>query len=217
MAAPKKKSRQGKVLGAKDSRTRAALVDAAGRLMVTKGYAAMASRTIAEEAGVAHQLIFYYFESLDDLLVEVFRTESAANMKRMQAAIEAEQPLRALWDVMTDERLARVVQEFIALANHNDNIRAEISGRADEFRDRMTEVVAAYLERRGIEPIISPRMIIMLMSGLGRMLVNDAALGYTNGHAEARALVEACLGEVERTKDAGAAARKILPRRGGQP
>ncbi len=215
MASGKQARPRRKVLGTKSSRTRAALVEATGRLLWEKGYGAVTSRAIAEEAGVAHQLIFYYFKTLDDLLVEVFREESEARMERLNEALEAEQPLRAFWDIVTDARLSRIVQEFVALANHNNTVRTEISRHAIDFRARITEVVAAYLEAKGIEPIVPPSMLVMLMTGLGRMLVNDAALGYADGHAEARALVEACLQQIERAEKVSApsSARKIFPKK----
>jgi DNA-binding transcriptional regulator YbjK len=47
----------------------AALLDAAERLLVDVGYAGITTRRLAEEAGVNHGLVHYYFGSIENLLV----------------------------------------------------------------------------------------------------------------------------------------------------
>jgi AcrR family transcriptional regulator len=48
-----------------------ALLDAAERLLVEVGYAGITTRGLAEEAGVNHGLVHYYFGSMENLLVRV--------------------------------------------------------------------------------------------------------------------------------------------------
>ncbi len=60
-------------LGTADSKTRLALLDAAERLLLAEGYAAVTSRRVAAAAGLKHQLVHYYFRTMDDLLLEVYR------------------------------------------------------------------------------------------------------------------------------------------------
>ena len=45
-----------------------ALLDAAERLLYDVGYAGVTTRAVAEEAGVKHGLVHYYFGSMDELL-----------------------------------------------------------------------------------------------------------------------------------------------------
>ena len=55
----------------KDARAAAetALLDAAERLLVEVGHAGITTRRLAEEAGVNHGLVHYYFGSNENLLV----------------------------------------------------------------------------------------------------------------------------------------------------
>ena len=51
--------------------TEQALLDAAERLLVDFGAAGITTRRVAEEAGVNHGLVHYYFGSVEQLLVRV--------------------------------------------------------------------------------------------------------------------------------------------------
>ncbi len=61
---------------AADSKTRAELVDAAEQPLVEEGYAAVTSRRVGAKAGLKPQLVHYYFRTMDDLFVEMFRHPS---------------------------------------------------------------------------------------------------------------------------------------------
>ena len=41
--------------------------------MRDEGYAAVTSRRVAEQAGLKPQLVHYYFRTMDDLFLEMFR------------------------------------------------------------------------------------------------------------------------------------------------
>ncbi|HZJ52389.1 MAG TPA: helix-turn-helix domain-containing protein [Actinomycetota bacterium] len=46
-------------------------MNAAERLLITEGHAAISTRRVAEEAGVNHGLVHYYFGSMEELFVQV--------------------------------------------------------------------------------------------------------------------------------------------------
>ena len=71
-------------LGAVDSKTRARLVDAAEQLLLEEGYAAVSSRRVGAQAGLKPQLVHYYFRSMDELFLEVFRRRADANLARFE-------------------------------------------------------------------------------------------------------------------------------------
>ena len=48
----------------------ARLMDAAEQLLYDVGYAGVTTRAVAEEAGVKHGLVHYYFGSMDELLTQ---------------------------------------------------------------------------------------------------------------------------------------------------
>src|SRR5438105_6756784 len=112
-------------IGAEDSKTRAQLLDAAEKLLLEEGYAAVTSRRVAAKAGLKPQLVHYYFRTMDDLFVEVFRRRAEENVERLRKAVEADGSLRNLWTLNADPRGARFNTEMVALANHRKALRAE--------------------------------------------------------------------------------------------
>ncbi len=60
-------------IGAPDAKNRVLLLDAAEQLMLEEGYAAVTSRRLASKAGLKPQLVHYYFRTMEELFLEVFR------------------------------------------------------------------------------------------------------------------------------------------------
>jgi AcrR family transcriptional regulator len=182
-------------IGAEDSESRSALVEAAQRLMLREGYASVTSRKVAAEAGLKPQLVHYYFETMDDLFLAVLRRGADRNLERLERALESDDPLRALWDLDRDPAGVALTQEFAALVNHRKAVRAEFAAYAERFRRREIEAVAAIVDRaRGDEPWPAEALVVLL-SSVGRMLVLESDLGLTTGHAEIVAVVERLISE----------------------
>src|SRR3954468_17519058 len=59
-----------------------ALLDAAERLLVDVGYAGITTRRLAEEAGVNHGLVHYYFGSNENLVVQMLERFTARLIAR---------------------------------------------------------------------------------------------------------------------------------------
>ena len=188
-------------IGAEDSATRTALLDAAMRLMLEEGYAAVTSRRVAAKAGLKPQLVHYYFRTMDDLFLALVRRGAEQNLERQARALASPQPLRALWEFSTDAVGTTLTMEFSSLANHRKAIRAELAAYAEQFRQLQREALRNVLEGYGIDPeAFPPDAVLVLITAVSRILVLEDALGMTTGHAEMRALVERCL---ERYEGAG--------------
>src|SRR5215467_11608828 len=110
-----------------DPSTRNALLDAAQELMLDEGYAAVTTRRVATKAGLNSAMVFYYFDSLDGLFIELFRRGAERSFERLQDALSSDQPLWGFWDLIHDRAGSALTMEFIALANHRKAIRAEIA------------------------------------------------------------------------------------------
>src|SRR5688500_20271100 len=132
-------------IGAEDSATRKALLDAAQQLMLEEGYAAVTSRRVASAAGLKPQLVHYYFRTMDDLFLALVRRGAEQNLERQQRALASPQPLRALWEFATDPTGTRLAMEFSALANHRKGIRDELAAYGEQFRRLQTEALADLL------------------------------------------------------------------------
>jgi len=170
-------------IGAADSKTRERLVNAAEQLLLEEGYAAVTSRRVAATAGLKPQLVHYYFRTMDDLFLEVYRRRADEGFLRFERAIAADCSLRTLWRLNADPRGAAFSIEFVALANHRKAIRAEIAGYAERFRAAQLEALTAALAADGLAADqLPPVVALVLMTGLTQVLSLEKALGMTAGH-----------------------------------
>ena len=88
--------------------------------------------------------------------------------------------------------------EFMALANHRKEMRAEIAYYAERFREEQRQAVTAALQRYGEDsPTMPPVVWTVLMTSLSRLLVLEQAIGMSGGHAETMELVESYLRRLE--------------------
>ena len=184
-------------IGAEDSATRAALLDAAQSLMVDEGYAAVSSRKVAARAGLKPQLVHYYFRTMDDLFVALVRRGAEQSRERQAAALASDQPLWALWELNTDPAGRTVITEMAALANHRKDLRAEIAELARTLRNEQIDALVPVLDRYGIRETLTPESFVVLANALGQVLVMEDALGLDIGHAALRAQVEDVLTRYE--------------------
>jgi AcrR family transcriptional regulator len=178
-------------MGAKDSLTRAKLLDAAERLMLEDGYAAVTSRRVGRTAGISSQLVHYYFRTMDDLFLEVFRRRAEEGFARFERAITAQATLRTIWTSLTDGRGSVFNLEFAALANHRKAIRAEMASYAERFRTMQLEAISTILAARGPLPDgITPAVVLVALAGVAQLTALERALGVSGGHEEVLAVIE---------------------------
>jgi len=185
-------------IGTDDSKTRAALLDAAQQLMLEDGYAGVTSRRVAAKAGLKPQLVHYYFRTMDDLFLALFRRGADHNLERQTKALESTQPLRALWEFSSEPAGATLYMEFAALANHRPAIRAEVNEYAERFRRLQIDALSGVLDRASVDTVaFAPAALLLILQSISRFLVMEQALGMSTGHAETLALVERLLARFE--------------------
>jgi AcrR family transcriptional regulator len=185
--------------GTETSKTRATLLDAAEALMLAEGYAAVSSRRVAATAGLKPALVHYYFATMDDLFLALYRRRVDEGLKRQAQALESAQPLWALWEFSRDPRGTSLTMEFVALANHRKAIRAEIAASAERFRAEQLKGLESVLERYSIDDEQCPPIACaVLITSISRVLVIEKeSLGMCSGHAETVAFVERFLTQLE--------------------
>jgi AcrR family transcriptional regulator len=186
-------------IGAPDAKNRVLLLDAAEQLMLEEGYAAVTSRRLANKAGLKPQLVHYYFRTMEELFLEVFRRRAEEALEVHAQLLRSPQPLWALWRFGTDPAFTRISMEFMALANHRKDMRAEIAYYAERFREEQRQAVTAALQRYDVDRLddMPPVVWTVLMTSLSRFLVLEQAVGISGGHAETLELVESYLRRLE--------------------
>ena len=164
--------------------TRVLLMDAVESLMREQGYAAVSARAVAALSGLKYPTIFYYFESMDDLLLGTYRRRTQNVLDRTEAALNSDRPLHALWSAASDPFDAALSLEYMALSNHNELVRAETIA----FGERMRRIVADRLSERlrrapgDDKGVFTPFGITLSLTSLGGLLGFESALGISGGH-----------------------------------
>jgi AcrR family transcriptional regulator len=180
-----------------DSATRTALLDAAEALMLEEGYAAVSSRRIASKAGLPNA-IHYYFETMDDLFIELFRRGATRSLARQEEVLASPQPVWAFWDLLLDRSNGDLNTEFIALANHRKAIRAEIAESSRTFRRAQLAALACVIKTpKSADASSSPEALVLLLSAVSRFLITENAFDLDIGHAEVLEFVERCIRAIE--------------------
>lgn len=185
-------------IGAPDAKNRSVLLDAAEQLTLEEGYAAVTSRRVAERAGLKPQLVHYYFRTMEDLFLAVFRRRAEEGLAVLARALDTPQPLWALWRFSMAPEATRLTMEFMGLANHRKALRAEIVYYAERFREEQNMALTTALQRYGVDATDVPPVVwTVFATSVSQALVVERELGISTGHGETIAFCEQWLRRLE--------------------
>lgn len=193
-----------------NARSRTLLVEAADNVLLEEGAHAISARRVADRAGLKPQLVHYYFKTMDDLLIAVFRRAQEEYLRRHDQVLAGPQPLNALWALNNEPAGTRRMMEFIALAGRKDTVRSVILESAARFRKLQIAAIERVLKERGIDrAAFPPAGVALLMATVARGLIMEETLGLSLGHPELRSLVKRVLATVDGSAEKpGAPSRK---------
>jgi TetR/AcrR family transcriptional regulator len=186
-------------LGLENSVTRDAILEAAAKVLVEEGVAALTSRRVSQRAGVKSQLVHYYFRTMSDLMVAVVRRAGDEALKSAVRAAASLEPLRTLWELDTKARASTVYLELAALGKQDEQLNAEIVRYAEQGRAFQAEAIAQHFAVHGATTPIDPLAAAFFMSAAARLLVRERASGMSLGHREAEAVIERWLSALSNT------------------
>jgi AcrR family transcriptional regulator len=165
--------------------TRTAILDAAEALMISEGYPAVTSRRVAEAAGLKSQLVYYYFRTMDDLFIAIYERSEKDFLQQHLLAVNAKNPVRALWDLSIHPKRTRLAHEFIALSNRKEAVRKITARMLEQTHTINVAFISKYLQDSNISLEEYPPVVISrLISGMSRALINEASLGFAEGHTD---------------------------------
>jgi AcrR family transcriptional regulator len=183
---------------ARDSTTRDMLIAATSQIMVEEGYAAATSRRVAAQAGVKPALVHYYFPTMDELYLAVFRIGATIYLDRQQKALASDRPLHAFWETLIAPKDTRLLLEFMGLANHRKEIRAEIAAWSERWREQQITALNFIVREHGLDTDdYQPAALAVIIAAIGRTLILEEGLGTSGGHDAAVALVNRFLDKFE--------------------
>jgi TetR/AcrR family transcriptional regulator, fatty acid metabolism regulator protein len=158
------------------------LLDAAVRVFARKGFHATRVGDIAEEAGVAHGLLYHYFESKDQVLEAVFHENWSVLLARIASVEETDEPAA--------DQLRHIAAIVLRTWLHlPDVVRVVIRefGRSPELADRIGElaqpidaiqrVIARGVARGEFRQDIEPRVAATVVYGSIDELLTAFVLG----------------------------------------
>lgn len=160
----------------------AALLDAAERLLVEVGHAGITTRRLAQEAGLNHGLVHYYFGSMENLLVRALERFTQRLVERQRALYAADQPFIVKWrtamrHLMSDDvAYEKVWLELQALAWNSAELRAHLAAVDDEWRAVLNEAFAQPREDYGIDMPLDALVSLVMTFNLGIMLERQSGI-----------------------------------------
>ncbi|MGE4339408.1 MAG: TetR/AcrR family transcriptional regulator [Pigmentiphaga sp.] len=174
-----------------------AMLDGAEHILREEGHAELTSRRISEQVGVKQRLVYYYFHTMDDLVVAMFRRSSERDLARLREVAAAPKPLHELWEICFHSHDARLISEYMALANRIPDLRSEVIKFIEESRAIQVKAIAEAISRSGRDHGLPPTVIAIMATSIGLSLNREQQLGVQMGHAETFAVLNAFLGELE--------------------
>ena len=184
MTAPKRR------MGSIDSAMGEAMLKATEDILRDEGYAALTSRRVSEHVGVKQRLVYYYFATMDDLIIEAFRRLAIRDLERLRTSISSNRALHDIWDVCMNTADSRLVAEFMALANRNEGLRKEVVRFIEDARDIQVSAIRESLDGNAGNTSIKPLAIALLGSSVALALNREAAIGVTKGHHTVKKLIK---------------------------
>jgi len=165
-----------------------ALLDAAERLLADVGYAGVTTRRLAQEAGINHGLVHYYFGSNENLLVQVLERFTGRLITRQRELYAADLPFADKWRtamhylVSEDVSYQKIWLELQALAWNNPDIRARLVRVNAEWRAVLTEAFEQPRRELGIGLPVEALVSLVMTFNLG--IIIERLGGIETGHRE---------------------------------
>ncbi|WP_284035394.1 MULTISPECIES: TetR/AcrR family transcriptional regulator [Neobacillus] len=153
------------------------VIEAAKNCIISKGLSNLSMKDIAEEAGISTGIIYHYYKSKEDLLMQVLKVSFRRSHEKVMETVE---PLQNPEDKLMKhlENINVVSKEnpeymavflnYLGEANHNPQIREIIN----KFFRNLVEYTRNYLgdvSKEGTQLKNLPVMIIAMGIGLGTM------------------------------------------------
>jgi len=165
-----------------------ALLDAAERLLVEVGHAGITTRRLAEEAGVNHGLVHYYFGSNENVLIRALERFTERLIQRQREMYSGDEPFAEKWRtamrylVSEDATYEKIWMELHALAWNNPELRERLIRVNGEWRAVLTEAFEEPRRELGIDMPVEALVALVMTFNIG--VIVERLSGIDTGHAE---------------------------------
>lgn len=176
-----------------------ALLDAAEQLLVEVGHAGITTRRLAEEAGVNHGLVHYYFGSIENVLVRALERFTERLIERQRELYAADVPFIEKWRTAMryltseDATYEKIWLELQALAWNDPDLRRRLAHVNAEWRAVLTEAFEQPHRELGVEMPLNALVSLVMTFNLG--IIVERLGGIETGHRELLEWIDAFLEE----------------------
>lgn len=184
------------------------MLDAAERLLVREGYAAISTRRVAAEAGLNHGLIHYYFGSMEELLVQVLERFTKQLVERQQEMYSRDIPFIDKWrtamaylDSDQASGYQKIWLELQALAWNREDLRGRVAAVNAEWRTVLKDAFESAARGYGIDTDEIPvEGIVSLVMTFNEGIILERLNGIHDGQQALLDLIDHWLARLEETK-----------------
>ena len=170
------------------------IVDAAMQVFAQKGFTRATNKDIAQEAGITPGLIYYYFESKEDLLKTIIETRSPAQLMTTLHPQVFELPpevflrmliLRAL-SIIESEQLIQLVRMLLPEVVHNTEVASIVFSMFQRILEFLGKYFEAQVENgalRSVDGVLTAQIMVGSVFGFvlrRQILCDPAAMEYTH-------------------------------------
>jgi len=167
-------------------------LDAAERLLVRVGYAGITTRKVAEEAGLNHGLVHYYFGSMQELLLQVLERFTDRLIERQREMYAAPGPFIDKWRAAMnyldeDEKsgYAKLWYELQAMGWNDPEMRKRVVNITRAWYDVINEALTKAMDEYDLDRSIFSSEAIVALVGTFNMGIHLQRLsGVYWGHRE---------------------------------
>ena len=165
----------GKVTGTKGQKRRQQIIDAAKQALIEGGANSLVLRDVADQIGITHGNLQYYFPTKNDLLIAIFDQAVEKYTESMKVAVSETSTSKGRLDAIIDAGIAELKapetalwRMMMSLADHNPDMASILKKENDLYEQVVAEELAL------ISPDLSlqrrrhiARIIHAILDGLG--------------------------------------------------
>jgi AcrR family transcriptional regulator len=150
--------------GSGRSQTREKVLKAAVVTLATQGFSRTTARSVAAAGGFAPGVIYYHFESLDDLFVAAAQYTSTERLTRyrertvgISSAVELIDRLRELYREDQSSGHVAAIQELVAAAASSPGLSEQVREQGEQWQAMAEELIREQMRGQGFEALVPVR------------------------------------------------------------
>jgi TetR/AcrR family transcriptional regulator len=188
-----------------------ALMDAAERLLFEVGYAGVTTRRVAEEAGVKHGLVHYYFGSMEELLTQTLERVATRLAERLEehyadpdlSFAEKWRIVVQFWIQEPTSRFPKILLELTAMSWNIPPLRQRISAVYARFRAIFERYFGEVMRDYGLDESQFPLKVVGAAAGTFQLgIIVEGLSGFHESHEELLTWIQSWLDSREVAKAA---------------